>query len=133
MPEAEQLAGQPEKRRPHGNRRTRAVIDSGISEPTAPDCSKSTRATRGYPEWQRTQGSGAETYLVCMTRTDIDIDDEMCRRVMERYHLTTKREAVTFALRHLAGEPLDLAEARSLRGSGWDGDIDVMRQDPARG
>jgi Arc/MetJ family transcription regulator len=62
-----------------------------------------------------------------MSRTNIDIDDELCQQVMDRYHLSTKREAVNLALRHLAGEPLGLAEARSRRGSGWDGDLDEMR------
>jgi Arc/MetJ family transcription regulator len=62
-----------------------------------------------------------------MTRTNIDIDDRLCRLVMDRFQLTTKRDAVNLALQHLAGEPLDLAEARSLRGSGWDGDLDEMR------
>ena len=64
---------------------------------------------------------------MCMSRTNIDIDDEACRRVMERYHLRTKRDAVNLALRRLAGEPLSLDEARSLRGSGWEGDLDEMR------
>jgi Arc/MetJ family transcription regulator len=62
-----------------------------------------------------------------MGRTNIDIDDEACRDVMVRYHLATKREAVNLALRRLAGEPLDVADARALRGSGWDGDLDDMR------
>jgi Arc/MetJ family transcription regulator len=62
-----------------------------------------------------------------MTRTNVDIDDHACRVVMDRYGLTTKREAVNFALRSLAVEPLDLVAARQLRGSGWDGDIDEMR------
>jgi Arc/MetJ family transcription regulator len=62
-----------------------------------------------------------------MSRTNIDIDDELCRQVMDRFHLTTKREAVNLALRHLAGEPLSVADARSLRGSGWEGDLDEMR------
>lgn len=62
-----------------------------------------------------------------MTRTNIDIDDELCRRVMDRFHLRTKREAVDLALRHLAGEPLGLEEARSLRGSGWEGDLAELR------
>jgi Arc/MetJ family transcription regulator len=62
-----------------------------------------------------------------MTRTNIDIDDELCQQVMDRYHLSTKREAVNMALRHLAGEPLSLDDARSLRGTGWDGDLDEMR------
>ncbi len=46
---------------------------------------------------------------------------------MERYHLSTKRDAVNFALRNLATEPLDLEVARRLRGSGWDGDLDQLR------
>ena len=66
-------------------------------------------------------------YRRCITRTNIDIDDELCQQVMDRYHLSTKREAVNLALRHLAGEPLSLDAARSLRGTGWDGDLDEMR------
>jgi Arc/MetJ family transcription regulator len=62
-----------------------------------------------------------------MARTNIDIDDEACRAVMDRYHLDSKRDAVNLALRTLAAEPLDLDEARRLRGSGWDGDLDEMR------
>jgi Arc/MetJ family transcription regulator len=66
-------------------------------------------------------------YSRCMSRTNIDIDDDLCQRVMDRYHLTTKRDAVNLALSRLAGEPLGLDEARSLRGSGWDGDLDELR------
>ncbi|RIK09753.1 MAG: antitoxin [Acidobacteria bacterium] len=62
-----------------------------------------------------------------MSRTNIDIDDDACKAVIDRYHLKTKREAVNLALRLIAAEPLDLDEARSLRGSGWDGDLDEMR------
>ena len=66
-------------------------------------------------------------YCWCMARTNIDLDDEACRTVMERYHLATKRDAVNLALRTLAAEPLDLDAARRLRGSGWEGDLDQMR------
>jgi Arc/MetJ family transcription regulator len=62
-----------------------------------------------------------------MARTNIDIDDEACTVVMRRYHLATKRDAVNFALRTLAAEPLGLEEARRMRGSGWDGDLDELR------
>jgi Arc/MetJ family transcription regulator len=62
-----------------------------------------------------------------MSRTNIDIDEDACRVVMERYQLRTKREAVNFALRTVAGEPLSLEKARGLRGSGWEGDLDEMR------
>lgn len=66
-------------------------------------------------------------YRWCMSRTNIDIDDEACRVVMDRYHLTSKREAVNYALRLVAGEALDLDEARAMRGSGWEGDLEDMR------
>jgi len=66
-----------------------------------------------------------------MARTNIDIDESACRVVMERYRLTTKREAVNLALRSLAGEPLDVAAARDLRGSGWEGDLEAMRSSGA--
>ena len=46
---------------------------------------------------------------------------------MRRYRLASKREAVNFALRSLAAEPFSLDEARRMRGSGWDGDLDEMR------
>ncbi|MCL4140304.1 UNVERIFIED_CONTAM: hypothetical protein GTU68_014026 [Idotea baltica] len=63
-----------------------------------------------------------------MGRTNIDIDDDACAEVMRRYQLETKRDAVNFALRTIAAEPLTLEEARSLKGSGWDGDLDTMRE-----
>lgn len=64
---------------------------------------------------------------MCMTRTNIDLDDEACRVVMQRYRLRTKREAVNLALRLVAGEELALEDARRLRGSGWEGDLEQMR------
>lgn len=66
-------------------------------------------------------------YGRCMARTNIDIDEDACRKVMDRYQLATKREAVNLALRRLVGEALDLDDARALRGSGWDGDLADMR------
>jgi Arc/MetJ family transcription regulator len=67
-----------------------------------------------------------------MSRTNIDVDEAACRAVMNRYGFATKREAVNFALRTLAAEPLTVSEARRLRGSGWEGDLDEMRQSRAR-
>jgi Arc/MetJ family transcription regulator len=64
-----------------------------------------------------------------MSRTNIDIDDDACTHVMRRFGLATKREAVNFALRRLAAEPMDLDEARQMRGSGWDGSLAEMRSD----
>ena len=65
-------------------------------------------------------------YGISMTRVTIDIDDKACDEVMRRYRLATKSEAVNFALRMLAPEPLSpeplsVEEARALRGIGWEG------------
>ncbi len=65
---------------------------------------------------------------MCMARTNIDLDDEAVEAVMRRYHLTTKRDAVNFALRTVAAEPMSLDVALTLRGSGWGGDLDAMRE-----
>ena len=62
-----------------------------------------------------------------MARTNIDLDAVACQIVMDRYHLRTKRDAVNLALRLVAGEALDLDEARAMRGSGWDADLDELR------
>lgn len=62
-----------------------------------------------------------------MARTNIDIDDDLCELVMRRYQLKTKREAVNWALRQAAFEPLHLDEARAMRGQGWEGDLDELR------
>ena len=66
-------------------------------------------------------------YRRCMSRTNIDVDDEACQVVMARYRLKTKRDAVNFALRTVAAEALSVEAARRLRGSGWDGDLDELR------
>lgn len=65
-----------------------------------------------------------------MGRTNIEIDDEVIAAVMRRYRLRTKREAVDFALRSLDVEALTGDEVLALEGSGWEGDLDRMRQSP---
>ncbi len=62
-----------------------------------------------------------------MARTNIDIDEEACRRVMERFNLTTMKDAVNLALRTLAIEPMTLDEALAMEGAGWEGDLAAMR------
>ena len=66
-----------------------------------------------------------------MTRIYIDIDDQACAEVMRRYQLTTRSEAVNFALRTLAARPVYVDEARAMRGAGWEGDLYEMRSDRA--
>jgi Arc/MetJ family transcription regulator len=62
-----------------------------------------------------------------MTRTNIDIDDELIAEAMRRYGLKTKKEAVDLALRRLVGPRLTREFLKALRGIGWDGDLEAMR------
>jgi Arc/MetJ family transcription regulator len=66
-----------------------------------------------------------------MSRTNIEIDDELIDRVMRRYGFRTKREAVERALRNLDVEPLSREEILELEGMGWEGDLEAMREDAA--
>lgn len=52
-----------------------------------------------------------------MARTNIDINQSAVEIVMHRYHLRTKTEAVDYALRALAGQPLTTAEILAMRGA----------------
>ena len=58
-------------------------------------------------------------YDWCMPRirTNIEIDDLYLRRIMDRYGLHTKTEAVDLALRHLAGQPMTREEALAMEGA----------------
>lgn len=64
-----------------------------------------------------------------MSRTNIDIDDELAAEVMRRFGLTTKRAAVNLALRRLVGSPLSREFLLGLEGVGWEGDLDDLRSD----
>ena len=63
-----------------------------------------------------------------MSRTNIDIDDDLLRHAMDRYRLRTKREAVDLALRRLVGDPMTREEALAMRGRGWGGDLAEIRR-----
>jgi len=62
-----------------------------------------------------------------MARTNIDIDDELVGRVMRRHGLRTKREAVEYALRTVDVVPMTREEALAMEGTGWEGDLDELR------
>ena len=64
---------------------------------------------------------------MCMVRINVDIDDRARAEVMRRYKLATKGEAINYALRTLAAQPASVDEARTLRGIGWEGDLEAMR------
>ncbi len=51
-----------------------------------------------------------------MSRTNVDIDDEACERVMRMYQLETKRDAINLALRKLAVVPMTIEEQLAMQG-----------------
>ena len=50
-------------------------------------------------------------------RTNIELDQDSVRTIMDRYGVHTKTEAVDLALRHLAGQPMTREEAMAMRGA----------------
>ena len=62
-----------------------------------------------------------------MTRTNIDINDDLVAEVIKKYDLSSKREAVDLALRKAAGSPITPEFVWSLKGVGWEGDLDELR------
>ena len=65
-----------------------------------------------------------------MTRTNIDINDELVERAMRTFGLHTKRQSVHLALERLVGGgPMSIDEQLDMEGIGWEGDLDEMRAD----
>lgn len=61
-------------------------------------------------------------------RTNIEIDDALLKDAMEATGLTTKKATVEEALRRLLKD-IELRQAiKDLRGLGWEGDLDEMRE-----
>lgn len=50
-------------------------------------------------------------------RTNIEIEDSYVEAIMDRYGVRTKTEAVDYALRHLAGQPMTREQALGMRGA----------------
>jgi Arc/MetJ family transcription regulator len=67
--------------------------------------------------------------MVYVSRTNIDIDDQLVDKAMRMYRLETKRAAIDLALRRLVGEPMTREEALAMEGTGWSGDLDDLRRD----
>ncbi len=68
-------------------------------------------------------------YVLCMSRTNIDLDDALVAEVMRRYGVATKKEAVDLALRRLVGVPLTRDFLLSLEGIGWEGSLAEIRSE----
>jgi Arc/MetJ family transcription regulator len=63
-----------------------------------------------------------------MSRTNIEIDEDLARPAMRRYRLPTKRAAVDLALRRLVDDYMTREEALAMEGTGWEGDLDALRR-----
>jgi Arc/MetJ family transcription regulator len=61
-------------------------------------------------------------------RTNIDIDDELLSQAMKATGLSTKRATVEEGLRLLVRLGRQNRALSQLRGLGWEGDLDKMRQ-----
>ena len=64
-----------------------------------------------------------------MTRTNIDLDDELVAAVMAQNGLKTKREAVDFALRKVVRRVASVDELLALEGIGFELDLDEIRNE----
>jgi Arc/MetJ family transcription regulator len=51
------------------------------------------------------------------SRTNIEIEDDYVRAIMNRFGVHTKTDAVDLALRHLAGQPMTREEALAMHGA----------------
>ena len=67
------------------------------------------------------------------TRTNIEIEDDYVRAIMDRYGVHTKTEAVDLALRHLAGQPMAREEALAMRGAYAIADVPADTAPPGLG
>ena len=61
-------------------------------------------------------------------RTNIEIDDALLSRAMSAAGLSTKRATVEESLRLLVRLHEQIQALDDVRGLGWDGDLDAMRQ-----
>ncbi|HEY2763242.1 MAG TPA: type II toxin-antitoxin system VapB family antitoxin [Pseudonocardiaceae bacterium] len=64
-----------------------------------------------------------------MTRTNIDIDDDLIAEAMRRLGVKTKREAVELALRRVAGPRLTRDDLDAVRGIGFEVELAQLRDD----
>jgi len=69
-----------------------------------------------------------------MSRTTIELDDELVAEVMRRYNLNTKREAVDLALRRLVSPRLtNRTLMRFVESAGWETSTTCVVDSPTAG
>jgi Arc/MetJ family transcription regulator len=64
-----------------------------------------------------------------VTRTNIEIDDDLMTRALQAAEVATKRGAIEEALRVVIRLHRQKQAMDDLRGIGWEGDLDEMRSD----
>ena len=88
------------------------------------------RAVRGRSMAVRERGGSygdAPSGRTGRIRVEVDVKEDLLEAVRERYHLTSRRAAVEYALRRAAVRPMSKEEALAMEGVGWDGDLGAMR------
>jgi Arc/MetJ family transcription regulator len=65
---------------------------------------------------------------MAFVRTNVVLDEDLIKRVMERYGFGTRRETIDFALRRLDAPEDPWTAMLELEGSGWEGDLEEMRR-----
>ena len=61
-------------------------------------------------------------------RTNIDIDDQLLAEAMAATGQTTKKATVEEALRRIVTIHRQVKAMEAIRGTGWEGDLDAMRE-----
>jgi Arc/MetJ family transcription regulator len=67
-----------------------------------------------------------DVYDGVVSRTNIDLDDDLVERAMRRYRLGSKRAAVQLALERLVGDPMSTEEILAMEGAGYPLDNDDL-------
>jgi Arc/MetJ family transcription regulator len=65
-------------------------------------------------------------------RTNVEIDDELLAEAMAATGQRTKRATIEEALRRVVRLHRQKRALESLKGIGWEGDLDAMRRDWSR-
>jgi Arc/MetJ family transcription regulator len=92
------------------------------------------RTRRGQAPVVREPGKrygGVRAGPTARVRVELDVKEDLLDAVRTRYHLTSRRAAIEFALRRAAVKPMSKEEALAMEGVGWGGDIEEMRSGDA--
>jgi len=98
-------------------------VRSALRDARERDARASTLAVR---ESQPLYGEGRPTFPG-RVRIELDLKEDLLEAVRERYHLSSPRAAVEYALARAAVRPMTKEEALSMQGVGWEGDLDALR------